>query len=595
MIRERCITGLSSLQDITAYAVDIGSILTVIGWIAAAAAAGIAFAGVFHALRCFIYAFIIIRNDIKIKAESTRLGRDDIPRSDDGSLKFYEDIAVPGLFDKRMLRDLISGISAAWRNIGKATREFVSNINYAEKHKKIGAFVIYSIMIVSTSVFGGIASAGATLLLLLGYLAFILVYSLFYLLCIGAERVFFSVKGISYRCDFCKEAYKLPVYICPVCGIPHRALRPSKFGIFHRKCTCGEILPATPFTMTSDKRRRSELAAQCPKCGRMDKAELSRPLGIALIGGVAVGKTTFKTAFLCKFINEDAVRFNIDVSFPDKDTEYSFEEIEKSYKGMRPITATKPGQEYDVVSFNFFIDHEKFDVRRYIHLYDMPGEVFETNNSKERLKHFAFSEGVIFMIDPYSMQSVIDNSDGIGKMSVGHMDIDLLVQVFLETLEGLQGIRKEGGKYILPVAVAIGKVDTTQLKSLIGFPAAAKLQKHDPETYADKYDTMDYLCRSFLIANDKSNAVMLLDQNFRHIHFFSCTSMGYVPKDTVVRFTPENVNAVVRWILTRSDSRLNSVWHDEPIGDITEKHKKLWAEHSGDYAKYIESDFKLDD
>ncbi len=310
---------------------------------------------------------------------------------------------------------------------------------------------------------------------------------------------------------------------------------------------------------------------------------------------MATGKTTFKTAFLYKFINEDAVRYNIDVRFPDEDTEFSFEEIEKNYKGMRPIMATKPGQEYDVVSFNFFIDNPRFDVKRYIHLYDMPGEVFETNNSKERLKHFTFSEGVVFLVDPYSMQSVMNNSDGIGRMSVGHMDIDLLVQVFLETLDGLQGMRKEGGKYVLPIALAIGKVDTFQLKSLIGSEAIAKLRKHDPDTYSDKFDTMDYLCRSFLIANDKSNAVMLLDQNFKHVHFFSCSSMGYVPKDAVARFVPENVNAVVRWILTRSDSKLSAVWHDDPIGDITEKHKKLWAEHRGDYAKYIESDFKLDD
>ena len=173
------------------------------------------------------------------------------------------------------------------------------------------------------------------------------------------------------------------------------------------------------------------------------------------------------------------------------------------------------------------------------------------------------------------------------------MDIDILVQVFLETLGGLQNIKKEGGKYVLPIAVAINKVDTLQLKSLIGPLAIAKLQKADPETYKEKFNAMDYLCRSFLIANDKSNAVMLLDQNFKYVHFFSCTSMGYVPTDAAARFVPENVNSVVRWLLTRSDKSLNTVWHDEPIGDITDKHKKLWAEHSGDYSKYIESDFEI--
>lgn len=587
-------TGAVMLAALSESAGAAFGIVRIVGWVLLAAAAVIAFAGMFHALRCFMYAFIIAHNELSLDARQPGFGRDSLPRRDDGSLKFYEEVASPGYFDRRVLGDMRKALSAAWKNIGGAVQDFLSNINCAEKYKKIGAFILYSIMIVSTVVFGGIASAAVTVGIVVGYLLFLLAYRLFYLVCTGAERLFFSARKISYRCDFCKESYRLPVYLCPECGIPHRSLRPSKFGIFHRVCTCGAVLPSTAFTKTADKKKRESFAAQCPHCGRTDKSELSRPLGIALIGGVAVGKTTFKTAFLYKFINEDAVRFNIKTAFPDDATEYNFEEIEKSFKGMRPITATKPGQEYDVVSFNFFIDHDRFDIRRYVHLYDMPGEVFETNNSKERLKHFAFSEGVVFVIDPYSMQSVMDNSDGLGRMSVGHMDVDLLVQVFLETLDGLQGIRKEGGKYVLPIAVAINKVDTMQLKSLIGSVAIAKLQKADPETYKDKFDVMDYLCRSFLIANDKSNAVMLLDQNFKHVHFFSCSSMGYVPKDAVARFVPENVNAVVRWLLTRSDKSLNSVWHDEPIGDITDKHKRLWAEHSGDYAKYIESDFKLE-
>lgn len=566
----------------------------ILGWVLVSIAALIVFAGVFHAIRCFMFAFILANNDMKTKEQQPLFTKDRLPRNDDGSIKNYELVATPGYFNRQVIKDMILAVVNAWKNIGNAVQDFLSNINYAERLRKVGAFLLYSIMIVSTAVFGGIASAAVAFIIVFGYLLLFAGFHIFWLVCVSAERAFFSLRKISYRCDYCKERYRLPVYICPECGIPHKSLRPSRFGIFHRVCTCGTRLPATAFTKTDDGKKREDLAAQCPNCGRTDRSKLSRPLGVALIGGVAVGKTTFKTAFLYKFINEDAVRFNIDTSFPDEATEYNFGEIEKNFKGIRPITATKPGQEYDVVSFNFFIDHAKFDIKRYIHLYDMPGEVFETNNSKERLRHFTFSEGVVFVVDPYSMQSVIDNSDSLGKMDIGHMDVDILIQVFLETLSGLRNIRKEGGKYVLPIAVAINKVDTVQLKSLIGSIAIAKLQKANPDIYKDKFDAMDYLCRSFLIANDKSNAVMLLDQNFKYVHFFSCSSMGYVPKDAVARFVPENVNAIVRWILSRSDRAVGSVWHDEPIGDITEKHKKLWAEHQSDYANYIESDFKLD-
>ncbi|WP_028510943.1 hypothetical protein [Ruminococcus sp. NK3A76] len=562
----------------------------ILGWVLVCIAALIISAGVFHAIRCFLFAFILTNNDMKIREHKPQFSKDALPRGDDGSLKSYEQIAAPGYFNKRVIQDMVCAVKNAWKNIGSAVQDFLSNINYAEGIKKAGAFLLYTIMIASTVVFGGIASAAVTLIIAFGYMLLFLGYHLFFAVCVSAERIFFRVRKISYRCDFCKESYRLPVYLCPECGIPHRSLRPSKFGVFHRVCTCGTLLPSTAVSKTNDGKKREELSAVCPQCARSDKSRLSRPLGIALIGGVAVGKTTFKTAFLYKFINEDAVRFNIETEFPDEATEFNFGEIEKSFKGMRPITATKPGQEYDVVSFNFFIDHKRLDIKRYLHLYDMPGEVFETNNSKERLRHFAFSEGVVFVVDPYSMQSVIDNSDGLGSMDIGHMDFDVLIQVFLETLSGLQNIKKEGGKYILPIAVAINKVDTPQLKSLIGSIAIAKLQKADPETYKEKFDTMDYLCRSFLVSNDKSNAVMLLDQNFKHVHFFSCSSMGYVPKDAVARFVPENVTNIVHWLLTRSDKALGTVWRDEPVNDMTEKHKQVWAEHRGDYAKYIESD-----
>lgn len=568
--------------------------LGILGWVLLGAAVIIGFIGMFQALKCFMYAFITAHNELVTAQQQVKFDRNALPRHDDGSLKSFEEVSDAGFLDKSIFKDLYKALVAGWKNTGTEIQDYTTTIKYSEGAKKAGVFLLYGLMMIATVVLGGIASFALTVMIILGYVIMYAGYKIFYGVCIAAERLFFNIKKISYRCDYCKESYRLPIYLCPECGIPHNTLRPSRFGMFHRICTCGTVLPSVAFTKTEDGKKREQFIALCPHCGRADRSQLSRPLGIALIGGVAVGKTTFKTAFLYKFINEDAVRFGINTSFPDDATEFNFGEIEKSYKGIRPITATKPGQEYDVVSFNFFIEHDKFDIRRYIHLYDMPGEVFETNNSKERLKHFAFSEGVVFVVDPYSLQSVIDNSDGLGRMSVGHMDVDVLVQVFLETLGGLQNIRKEGGKYILPIAVAINKVDTIQLKSLIGSLAVAKLQKADPEIYGDKFDAMDYLCRSFLIANDKSNAVMLLDQNFKHVHFFSCSSMGYVPKDAVARFVPENVNAVMRWLLTRSDKALGSVWHDEPIGDITDRHKKLWAEHSGDYTRYIESDLKLD-
>ncbi|MCR5123005.1 MAG: ATP/GTP-binding protein [Ruminococcus sp.] len=549
--------------------------------------------GLFHSFCCFMEAFICKHNEIRVRNEEIDFTEDDIPKNGDGSYKYYEECAEPGYFNKQLLKDIGSAIGNSWKNIIETVK-----YTWSCKFDSYGFWRLIDCLkalltIVCVLTFGAAISGVLSLAILMLFLILILIYKLFAAVCMGVEILDFKLKHVSYRCDKCKEEYSLPVYICPVCGVPHMKLRPTKFGIFHRRCLCGTVLPCTAVTKTADKQKRSDLTARCPYCGRSDRAKMSRPLGVALIGGVAAGKTTFKTAFLYKFINEDAIRYGLKTSFPDKDTEFLFEEAEKSFKGIRPIPATKPGQEYDVSSFNFFISNNKFDVDRYVHLYDMPGEVFETINSKERLKHFSFSEGVVFIIDPYSMKSVIDYSDELGDMSIGKMNIDSLMQVFLETLDGLQGMRREGGKYTLPVAVAINKVDTIHLKELLGEPAIKKLRKTDPSFYANKYDAMDLLCRAFLISNGKSNAVTLLDQNFKYVHFFSCSSMGYMPKGALARFEPENVVAAVQWILTRSDYQLSAIWKDEGIGDISETKKKQIKERIGDYDKYIAGDFKI--
>ena len=570
--------------------VQLAAVSAAIAILAGVGIAG-AFVGLFHAFRCFMEALMNKHNEIRLRSEETEFTEDDIPRNNDGSFMFYEDCAEPGYFNRQLIKDIAACIKDSWRNILGTVKEFWSSKLDTHGIWRFFDYIKCLLTIVCVLTFGALISGVLSLVLMLLFILLMLLYKLFAALCMGVEILDFTLKHVSYRCDRCKEEYPLPVYLCPVCGIPHRKLRPTKFGVFHRRCLCGTKLPSTAVTKTADKKKRSDLPAHCPFCGRSDKAKISRPLGVALIGGVAAGKTTFRTSFLYKFINEDALRFGLKTEFPDEDTEYLFEEVEKSFKGLRPIPATKPGQEYDVTSFNFFIKNDKFDVDRYVHLYDMPGEVFETVNSKERLKHFSFSEGVIFIIDPYSMQTVMDYTDELGDMSVGKMNIDSLVQVFLETLDGLQGMRKEGGKYTLPVAVAINKVDTLHLKELIGDKAIEKLRKTDPELYANKYDAMDLLCRAFLMANGKSNAVTLLDQNFRYVHFFSCSAMGYMPKGALARFVPENVVAAVKWILTRSDYQLDALWNDESIPDITDARKKQWQTHIGDYDKYIVSDF----
>ncbi len=69
------LTALTLAADISADAAGAGKAAALVGWILLAIAAVIACAGMFHALKCFMYAFIIAHNDMKLKARSYDLGR----------------------------------------------------------------------------------------------------------------------------------------------------------------------------------------------------------------------------------------------------------------------------------------------------------------------------------------------------------------------------------------------------------------------------------------------------------------------------------------------------------------------------------------
>ncbi|MBP3271355.1 MAG: hypothetical protein J6M17_03895 [Ruminococcus sp.] len=543
--------------------------------------------GVFFAFKSFFTAVFNV-NTARKTANTTPLYRKGLShKNEDGSLVYYEDIAPHSYFNGPMRKDVIGVLKGTWANIGEHLKLFITRMAESRGiiRKALSALMnVFSML--ALLIFGSVVSAVLSAMVLAASIIIQLLYKVFYFAVLSAERISFASKKVTYRCDFCKEEYSFPVYFCPECGIAHKKLRPGEFGIFSRRCGCLYTLPATAHGKTADGVIRGELEAACPYCGHADNSGVSRQLGIPLIGGVNAGKTTFKTAFLYQFLNDEATLRQLDVKLPSKEAENEFEEIRSCFLGKRVVTETRPGREYDVTSFNFIIKNKRLDVPRQLHIYDMPGEVFEQSNAQERLKHFTFSEGVIFVIDPYSMQAVIDEGGGTGGMRVGTMDLNKLTEIFLETLEKLPDMPKDGKKYSIPVAVCINKADTPALRGRIGMPAADLLMREKPSVYTDRYDTMDMLCREFLKANGKSNAVTLLDQNFRNVHFFACSAMGYVPKGVLARFVPEQVLAAVYWIIARSDGQLGALLGDEIPHDVDEQTRRKWD--SKDYFDIVE-------
>lgn len=418
------------------------------------------------------------------------------------------------------------------------------------------------------------------------------------------EKIFYLSRKISYRCPSCKEDYLIPIYACsnPACNMKHRRLRPGFYGVFKRKCVCGTKIPltakssgyywekdiSTPNTFIKHKFKFSDMNSYCPKCGVEHNAGLSKPTSIALIGGKSAGKTTFKVAFTYQFLEEELTKNGIDFDFPDKQSDDEYENSKRYFRGQDIIPGTNRGVDYDIATFSFFLKHKKFDAARMIHVYDMPGEVFESGDAQEGWRNYRFSEGMVFLIDPYSLPMVRDlHTNEIKAMGVCEMQMNVLVDSLVNTLQN-EKVKKSKGKFKIPVALTLNKVDSPILKKMCGGEAVESLMSNLPDVFGDYFTTIDYVCRCFISRNGGMGFIANLDNNFETVHFFFSSPMGYIPQYSRTCFKPINVLPVMQWMMLKADKQLARVWKPEmPVLDVNEEQKQLYQTHPEYYEQFV--------
>lgn len=522
----------------------------------------------------------------------------------------YEDIASKSYFFGPAVEDTWTIIKSAFEYNFKSMPPFSHNEIWILK-ATLNIWTAVEIFIVA--VFGSIATLVLSLFFLIVFLAIEVPVLIMAGISLVFENFYYLSHRIEYRCPSCKGEYKIPHYICPNpnCGIVHKRLRPGLFGIRKRKCVCGRVIlplrakargavynlyiPDCPKHGKSEYRRRldyRELHGKCPLCGNDYTAGLTKPTSIALIGGASAGKTTFKVAFSYVFLDEEAVKAGLDYSFPDKRSEDEYDKSIRYFKGLDIIPATNRGAQTDISTFSFSLENKGFTASRMIHIYDMPGEVFETGDAKEGWRNYQFTEGMVFLIDPYSMPEIKSrhsNEIAGGSMGICTMGMNELVNSLINTLRN-EKVRKKGGKFAIPVALTINKVDSLTLKRMCGGDAVEALMKGCPEVFGkDYFMAMDYVCRCFLARNNGMGFIANLDHNFDTVHFFFSSPMGYIPKSTLTRFRPVNVLPVMQWMMRKADSELAKVWKpDIPIRDLTDNEKQLYKTHPEYYEQFVE-------
>ena len=354
--------------------------------------------------------------------------------------------------------------------------------------------------------------------------------------------------------------------MCVSCGEKHTKLTPGKYGTFYRICNCGENLPTHCFT------KRGHLDAECPNCGISLKGTDSRPICIPIIGGRSSGKTAYITAFSYDFIEKVAPRNGLEIRHYNKEMEKFYkDEICNDYLGgTTRMTKTELDlQQASTKAFNFIVRNNKLNPDRLIQIYDVAGESFVDNTENEEQLQYKYCHGIIFMLDPLSIPEVRNRLDDaineIDKASVGVLDIDLVLDSFMNKLREITGCSTNDA-FSIPIAIVVSKGDIKTLDEFIGEDVVSDyMAEHEMDmnmyTVAE-----DEIIRRFLIHVGLEKFVRNIDMRFKNNRYFKCSAIGHT-RD-LGRYNPKGVLEPMEWIVKVTDNGMKAVWNEHQFRNV---------------------------
>lgn len=469
-----------------------------------------------------------------------------------------------------------------WRNLGTFIKRFWTlnredikkRAQKVENGKGIMSFsgavnlmACFSLAVFGTFFFGVIS---LTISVVLG-IAFLVAYVVVFLIWL-LDRINLIGKGVFVACPNCKSKYRIPTYICPQCGAKHTNLTPGKYGMFYRKCNCGKKLPSH-FMI-----QRGSLDAECPKCGAALSGTGSRPLCVPVIGGRSSGKTAYITAFSYDFIEKAAPRNGIEIrQYNEAAARFYRTNIRNDYwGGTTRMTETETDlRRSSSKAFSFIVHHKKMHPDRLIQIYDVAGESFVDNTENEKQLQYSYCQGIVFMLDPLSIPAVRNYMDesisDIDKESVGTLDVDLVLDSFLNKLRQITG-QSTTAVFNVPIAIVISKGDIRTLEKYIGDGKISDyMTEHglDMDSYTE---IEDRVCREFLMENGLAGFVNNIDMKFKNNRYFKCSAIGHTRE--AGKYNPKGVLEPMEWIFQMADSGMKSIWQEHQFGNTQRGEKQ---------------------
>jgi len=264
----------------------------------------------------------------------------------------------------------------------------------------------------------------------------------------------------------------LPVYICPKCRTYHFDLVPGETGILYARCECGKFLPAMELT------GRNKLDAVCPECNKVLAASNSKDFSIQLIGGNSSGKSAYLAAFQHIYLSRIIQGKSPAIHLAPKN---AFAELETMYKtGKTQESSKTSATTYTIVHVN------RDGSKDSLVFYDMPDEVLMTEIYEQSPLNFAYTDAILFVIDPTSANSIrltcIRNGEIPADETRTEDDAEDVIAAFIDQFSRMTN-RNSSQMIGTPVAVLINKCDLATIKKQIG-KANVRLQyMKQPEIY----------------------------------------------------------------------------------------------------------------
>jgi GTPase SAR1 family protein len=452
--------------------------------------------------------------------------------------------------------DLFNTIKGAWANNKQSAIHYWSELMNKYNDSNIGGLnklfyvVMYGIAAISVVIIGTIVTLLISFLHIIILLCFMISIYIAYSIIWGIDRLYLIRNRIFSPCTVCTKssAYLIPTYLCPGCGKEHTRLTPGVYGILKRECICGTIIPTTFFN------GRRDLKAICPNpdCKAPIYGKESKPICIAIVGGPAVGKTIFITAFVKQFAESIVPARNWEIEHYSPEKQKLFENIINNYsQGNARKTTDK-----SAISVNFFLKSKdnSWNPHKLFFIYDIAGEVFGGETEDRLQKQYQYCHGIVFLIDPFSSPDVMNEYASkilpVDMAQISHTNPNEALDIFIQKLQDIAGLSPSSLSKV-PIAVVINKTDIGGLQKIFEKTALAQIIARDPKKRVTERDAEDIACREFLRQNDMGNLVKTIELKFKTNKFFACSALGHSIGQGPMR--PSHVMVPMKWLLSLID------------------------------------------